>query len=47
MAATGRDVVVPPAGNGLWEVRTDLSTKRTGHSRLRMGTASCRARLEN
>jgi phage-related protein len=29
MALAGGDAAVPPMGSGLWEVRTDLPTKRT------------------
>ena len=29
MALAGRDAAVPAMGNGLWEIRTDLPTKRT------------------
>jgi phage-related protein len=29
MAVAGGDAAVPPMGNGLWEVRTDLTAKRT------------------
>jgi phage-related protein len=29
MAVAGRDALCRPLGNGLWEVRTDLPSKRT------------------
>ena len=28
MALAGRDAALPPMGNGLWEIRTNLPTKR-------------------